>query len=192
MSETISRRTEPVTPTGVNHLVLNVRDMEESHHFWSGLLGFKQVGKLKPRGDGIPSMNMQFYSGVVEDVNHHDLALVERQGLPEPPDQWSMFEGTSAVNHIAITYPDRDSWLEQVQFLQDNGVKVNLRINHGMTHSIYVNDPNGYGVEVLYDLPREIWEHDINGALNYAQLLPSRGDDITDETEYTSEFPQYQ
>ena len=172
MSETISRRTEPVTPTGVNHLVLNVRDMEESHHFWSGLLGFKQVGKLKPRGDGIPSMNMQFYSGVVEDVNHHDLALVERQGLPEPPDQWSMFEGTSAVNHIAITYPDRDSWLEQVQFLKEHGVPMNLRVDHGMTHSVYVNDPNGYGVEVLYELPEEIWKGDIDGALNYAVLLP--------------------
>jgi len=186
MSDTIKKRTEPVTPTGVNHLVLNVRNMEESHRFWSELLGFKQVGKLRPREDGIPSMNMQFYSGVVDDVNHHDLALVERDGLDEPPDEWSMFEGKSAVNHIAITYPDRESWLEQVQFLKDQGVKMNLRVDHGMTHSVYINDPNGYGVEVLYELPEEVWKDDINGALNYAVVLPE--EDLLKETEYTSNF----
>jgi catechol 2,3-dioxygenase len=187
MTDTIKKRSEPVTPTGVNHLVLNVRDMEESHHFWSGLLGFKQVGKLKPREDGVPSMNMQFYSGVVDDVNHHDLALVERAGLPEPPDQWSMFEGTTAVNHIAITYPDRESWLEQVQFLKENGVPMNLRVDHGMTHSVYVNDPNGYGVEVLYELPEEVWKDDIDGALNYAVVLPAE-ELLTDDTDYETNF----
>ncbi len=187
MTETINKRTEPVTPTGVNHLVLNVRDMEESHHFWSDLLGFKQVGTLKPREDGIPSMTMQFYSGVVDDVNHHDLALVERDGLQAPPDEWSMFEGTSAINHIAITYPDRDSWLEQVQYLKERGVPMNLRVDHGMTHSVYVNDPNGYGVEVLYELPAEVWEHDIDGALNYAVALPDE-QLLTDDTNYVTNF----
>ena len=183
----IPKRTEPVTPRGVNHIVLNVHDMEESHHFWSDLLGFKQVGKLAPRDDGIPSMNMQFYSGVVDDVNHHDLALVEREGLMPKPDEWSMFEGGIAVNHIAITYPDRDSWLEQVQFLKDNGVKMNLRVDHGMTHSVYINDPNGYGVEVLYELPEDVWNHDINGALNYDKVLPEE-DLLVDTTDYETDF----
>lgn len=181
-----TKRSTPVTPRGMNHLVLNVRDMEESHHFWSDLLGFKMVGKLKPRTDGVPSMNMQFYSGVVDDVNHHDIALVERPGLPTPPDEWSMFEGTSAINHIAITYPDRESWAEQLQFLKDQGVNMNLRVDHGMTHSMYINDPNGYGVEILYDLPEEIWKDDIDGALNHAIVLPI--DQLTDTTEYTTSF----
>jgi hypothetical protein len=34
-----------------------------------------------------------------------------------------------------------------------------------MTHSVSINDPNGYGVEVLYELSRDIWEGDIDGAL---------------------------
>ena len=66
-------------------------------------------------------------------------------------------------------------------------MKVNLRVDHGMTHSIYVNDPNGYGVEVLYDLPREVWGHDIDGALNYAVVLDSENP-LVDDTEYTSDF----
>ena len=175
----------PETPTGINHLVLNVRDIEESHHFWSDLLGFVQVGELKPRESG-PSMTMRFYSGVVDEVNHHDLALVEREGLPEPPDQWSMYEGASAVNHIAITYPSRDSWLRQVQYLKDQGVAVNLRVDHGMTHSIYINDPNGYGVEVLYELPEDVWRHDIDGALNYGERRPL--DELVDSTDYVTDF----
>ena len=83
MSEVIKRRSTAVTPRGLNHLVLNVRDIEESHHFWCDLLGFKQVGELE--GDNVPpGVKMRFYSGVVDDVNHHDLALVERRTLPEP------------------------------------------------------------------------------------------------------------
>ena len=131
-------------------------------------------------------MNMRFYSGVVEDVNHHDLALVERRGLPEPPPEWSMFEGVLAINHIAISYPDRESWMEQLAFLDQNDVKMNLRVDHGMTHSMYINDPNGYGVEVLYELPEEVWRADIDGALNYAVVLPP--DELTDSTDYVTSF----
>lgn len=178
----------PVTPRGVNHLVLNVRDIEESHRFWCDLLGFEQVGELRPRSGDAPAMTMRFYSGVVDEVNHHDLALVERPGLPEPPEEWSMFEGACAINHIAITYPDQASWKRQVEFLRDAGVRMNLRVDHGMTHSVYINDPNGYGVEVLYELPEEVWRHDIDGALNYARVLPKDGDRLTDESEYVTDF----
>ena len=187
MSETIKKRSTAVTPRGVNHLVLNVRNMEESHHFWCDLLGFKQVGELEPRGGRGTNMNMRFYSGVVDDVNHHDIALVERPSLPAPPEQWSMTDGECAINHIAITYPDRESWLEQVQFLEERDVPMNVRVDHGMTHSVYVNDPNGYGVEVLYELPNEVWEHDINGALNYAKVLP-KDDLLVDDTDYVTDF----
>ena len=34
---------------------------------------------------------------------------------------------------------------------------------------------NGYGVELLYELPREVWEGDIDGALNFAKQLPTEG-----------------
>ena len=133
-------------------------------------------------------MTMRFYSGVVDDVNHHDIALVEQKDLlPEPPAEWSMYQSTLAINHIAITYPDRESWLEEVQFLKDNGVKMNLRVDHGMTHSVYINDPNGYGVEVLYDLPEEVWMHDIDGALNYGVQLPE-DQLLVDDTNYTTDF----
>jgi len=166
----------PVTPSGLNHLVLNVRNMEESHKFWTEVVGLRQVGQLKPRADRPNPPNMRFYScDHSGKMNHHDIALVENTALPEPPKEWGMFGTPVAVNHIAIALPDREAWLRQLEYLQTQGVKFNRRVDHGMTHSLYINDPNGYGVELLYELPREVWEGDIDGALNYAVSLPTEG-----------------
>ena len=179
-------RPAPVAPRGINHLVLNVRNMEESHRFWCGLLGFEQVGELHPRPDDVHPMVMRFYGGVTDGVCHHDLALVERPELPEPA-PWNMYDGLQAVNHVAVAYPDRQSWLRQVQFLLDSGVEPHLRIDHGMTHSLYISDPNGYGVEVLYELPEEVWRHDVDGALNHAVIL-GPDEALTDDPDYPTEF----
>ena len=54
---------QAITPMGINHLVLNVRNMDESHAFWTEMMGFKQVGELHPRPDRPNPPNMRFYSG---------------------------------------------------------------------------------------------------------------------------------
>ena len=167
---------EAVTPVGINHLVLNVRDIEESHAFWTEIMGFKQVGELHPRPDRPNPPKMRFYSGDHHGkMQHHDLALMEMPNLP-PPSAWSMSDSQVAINHVAITLPSREAWLKQLAFLQSKGVTFHRRINHGMTHSVYISDPNGYGIEVLYELPREVWEGDIDAALNYAEPLPTQGE----------------
>ncbi len=166
---------EAITPVGINHLVLNVRDIEESHAFWTDIMGFKQVGELHPRPDRPNPPKMRFYSGDHSGkMNHHDLALMEMPNLPDPS-EWSMSNSTVAINHIAITLPGREAWLQQIAFLQSKGIEFHRRINHGMTHSAYISDPNGYGIEVLYELPRDVWEGDIDAALNYAESLPTEG-----------------
>jgi catechol 2,3-dioxygenase len=167
---------EAVTPVGINHLVLNVRDIEESHAFWTEIMGFKQVGELHPRPDRPNPPKMRFYSGDHQGkMQHHDLALMEMPNLP-PPSAWSMSDSQVAINHVAITLPSREAWLKQLAFLQSKGITFHRRINHGMTHSVYISDPNGYGIEVLYELPREVWEGDIDAALNYAEPLPTQGE----------------
>jgi len=174
-----------VTPAGINHVVLNVRDIEESHRFWTEILGFKQVGEYE-RADGTDPRRraMRFYSGDhAGQMNHHDVALVEVADLPGRDAQ------ASALNHIAITFPDRESWLAQLAFVQSKGVKFERRVNHGMTHSLYIRDPNGHGVELLYELPREVWGGDINAALNYVEILPTEGEAaLVDEVESAPVF----
>lgn len=185
--EEIPTPSKAIAPLGFNHVVLNVHDIEESHQFWCDMLGFRQVGELKGKDGEPPSQVMRFYSGEVSgETNHHDLALVERSGMTRL-EKSSMGKGDCAVNHMAITYPDRDSWQQQVKFLQDNDVRLSLRMDHGMTHSVYLADPNGYGVEVLYELPVEVWQDDIDGALNYAKVLP-REDMLVDDTNYKTDF----
>ena len=168
-----------VTPGGINHLVINVRDMEESHKFWTEVLGFKEVGRSSRRP-------MRFYSGDHSgQMNHHDIALCENPNLPAPPAEWAMFDLPVAINHIAITMPNREAWLQQLAWLRHKGVKFQRRVNHGMTHSLYIADPNGYGVEVLYELPRAVWGDNIQGALDFAEPVATEGDEaFIDDTDY--------
>jgi catechol 2,3-dioxygenase len=156
--------------------VLNVRNLEESHRFWTEVLGFKQVGELKATPQRPNPARMRFYSGDHDGrMNHHDIALIENTALPEPPAEWSMNGMPMAIAHIALSLPNREAWLRQLKYLQDRGVKFNRRVEHGMTHSLYINDPNGYGIELLYELPREVWEGDIDAALNFAVAVPTEG-----------------
>ena len=53
---------EAVSPSGINHLVLNVRDIDESHKFWTEIVGMKQVGALQPGTPERPRPVMRFYS----------------------------------------------------------------------------------------------------------------------------------
>ncbi|MGE0415522.1 MAG: VOC family protein [Acetobacteraceae bacterium] len=162
----------PVAPSGLNHIVLNVRNLDETHRFWTGMLGFVQVGEFHRPGPSGP-MRMQFYSGDHGGrLNHHDVAFMEVPGLPAPAADGTL---VSAIGHIAISLPDREAWLKQLAFLQRSGVKFERRVEHGMTHSLYIRDPNGYTVELLYELPREVWENNIQAALNHYVALPTEG-----------------
>jgi len=178
--------TAPVRPRRINHIVLNVRDIEESHRFWTEIVGMKQVATLRPR-PGVTLPKMRFYSADHDGKDtHHDIALVESPNVPSP-EEWKLSGGSVAVNHIAMQLPDRASWLKQLEFLQSRGVKFNWRVNHGVTHSVYINDPNGYGVEFLYEMPREMWENDIDAGINWLENLPSEGPEaLVDRTDTPS------
>ena len=176
------------SPVGINHIVLNVRDMDASHKFWTEIVGLKQVAQLRPR----PGMNpprMQFYSGDHDGkFTHHDVALVENPNLP-PPGEWGLFDKPVAINHIAIAMPSREAFVAKLAELQEKGVKFNMRVNHGVTHSVYISDPNGYGVELLYELPREMWEGDIDAGINYFEPLPTEGPEaLADDIEHAPSF----
>ena len=72
------------TPIGVNHVVLNVHDIEESHQFWTEIIGLKQVGSLRPRPDMGALPAMRFYSDglprrILEDFHPSPMAR------PKPP-----------------------------------------------------------------------------------------------------------
>ncbi len=165
-----SEATGPVQPDGVSHLVLNVRDLERAHRFWTEIVGFKQVGE-------IGRIKMRFYAG--SGGNHHDLALMEvadPTAVAEQGDRMKLAGATKlGLNHVAIRMPNEEAWDRQRHYLTAKGIPFDYRIEHGMSRSVYITDPDGHGIEILYDLPREQWEADVNAALNFAQALPTDG-----------------
>ncbi len=164
MTALVAPATEAQTPRGLNHVVLNVRNLEASHRFWTGLLGFRHVGTLRrPGPDGKPRARMRFYSGERDgNLRHHDIALVERL-LPD-----DLAEHPQALNHVAIEYATQEAWQKQIAFLTARGVTLYGRVDRGVTRSIHLTDPNGNEVELVHELPRELWEGDIDAALNRA------------------------
>src|SRR3989442_7978051 len=165
-------------PRGINHVVLNVRDLEVSHRFWTEIMGFRCVAELKPiPGRQRPKMRFSRCLGAQGEVTHRDLALAEvpqadgSAGAHREP--WDMQPRRVGLNHVAIAWPDRESWLKQVAFLQRRGVPFHRRGNHGMTHSGYIFDPDGYRIEGLYELPRGGGERGIDAAPNHLEPLPT-------------------
>ena len=162
LDPTLSDR--PETPTGLNHLVLNVRDLERAHRFWTECLGFRQVGTWpRPGADGAPP-RMRFYSGERDGkLSHHDLALLEQPDLPADPAALPQ-----VLNHVAVTYPSREAWQRQIRFLMARGVMPYRQIERGATHSVHLHDPDGNEIELVFELPRTEWEADIQAALSHA------------------------
>jgi catechol 2,3-dioxygenase len=167
MTAQLQPNAEAQTPSGLNHLVLNVRDIDVAHWFWTELLGFRQVGTLRrPGPDGEPRARMRFYSGEQDGkLRHHDIALVEQAALPAD-------RAAQGLNHVAIAYPTEDAWQKQISFLAARGVALRGRVDRGVTHSIHVSDPDGNEIELVYELPRALWEGDIDAALNRAVERP--------------------
>ena len=182
----IQASTRASTGASISHLVLNVRDIEASHRFYTEMLGFEQCAELRH------TMTMRFYRS--NPSHHHDFALVEVNDPASAgePDKWSMEPKRVGVNHIAIAYPDREAWLKQLEHLKANDVEFIVRGNHGMTHSAYIADPDGYGIEVLYDLPEEVWSGDVDAALNYFEYLPPEEalEDTTDYQRFGPDAPE--
>jgi catechol 2,3-dioxygenase-like lactoylglutathione lyase family enzyme len=175
-------------PRGLNHVVLNVQDLEVSHRFWTEIVGFRCVAELRPL-PGRRRPKMRFYSGVGAhgEVTHHDLALAEvpaTEAAAGDPDRWELMPSRIGLNHVAVAWPDRESWLARLALLRAKGIPFLRRVNHGMTHSVYIADPDGHGIEILYELPRPVWEGDIEAAQNYAEQLPTEGDEsLVDRTD---------
>ena len=152
---------ERQTPCGLDHLVLYVDDLELSHEFWSERLGFEYVGTTSRLGaDGRALPTTRFYSGRRNGaLSHHDVALVHRPRTGGAPAQ-------GELNHVAIGYADEHAWREQITYLESVGVEVRNKVRRGTIFSAHVLDPNGYAIELACELDRDLWQDDINGALN--------------------------
>ena len=106
--------TRPSRPS-VNHLVLNVRDIEASHRFYCDVLGFEQCGTLKTPFE--PSPVMRFYRGHADHPPDVALCQIPQPEEAPPVPRWGLFTNHPGVAHIALAYGTREEWLAQLEHL---------------------------------------------------------------------------
>ena len=128
----------------LGHAVIKVRDRERSEAFYGGVLGMK----LAARHEQMP---MTFYTL----GNHHDLALLEVGA--DGPDADPKAPG---LYHLAFCIGET---LDELRAARDEleaaGVKVHAVIDHVVSKSLYLSDPDGNGVELYVD-SSDVWKTD--------------------------------
>jgi catechol 2,3-dioxygenase len=131
----------------LGHVVLYVRDLETSLTFWRDLLGFEQ------KGDILGGKAAMLTSGRI----HHEVLLIEVGDAPGP-----LRGHRLGLYHIGVCVGDSDDELRQVrEELLAAGVAISGTADHVITHSLYVEDPDGNEVELYVDVPDYDWEHDL-------------------------------
>jgi catechol 2,3-dioxygenase len=68
--------------------------------------------------------------------------------------------------HLAIVYPTRAELADALRRLISAGIPLDGASDHGVSESLYLRDPDGNGVELYWDMPREEWPRDAKGALS--------------------------
>ena len=134
----------------IGHVHLKVADLERAIAFYSGVLGFDITTRM---GAQAAFLSAGGY--------HHHIGLntwESRNGQPPAP-------GTTGLYHVAIRYPDRAALGQALRRLVDAQVPLEGASDHGVSEALYLRDPDGNGIELYWDRPRDQWPHDADGSL---------------------------
>jgi catechol 2,3-dioxygenase len=131
------------------HVHLKVADLERALAFYCGVLGFE----LTQRMPGAAFISAGGY--------HHHIGLNtwESRGGSPPP------RGTTGLYHLAILYPTRAALADALRRLRATGIPLQGAADHGVSEALYLRDPDGNGLELYRDRPREQWPRDGQGRL---------------------------
>jgi catechol 2,3-dioxygenase len=66
---------------------------------------------------------------------------------------------------VAIVYPNRAELAEALQRLNKAGISLDGASDHGVSEALYLRDPDGNGVELYWDRPKEQWPRTADGGL---------------------------
>jgi catechol 2,3-dioxygenase len=140
----------PIDPgVDIGHVHLKVADIDGALEFYCGVLGFELQQRFGAEAAFVSAGGY-----------HHHIGLNTWQskgGSPPPP-------GTTGLFHLAIRYPSRAALADALGRLSRAGIALSGASDHGVSEALYLNDPDGNGVELHWDRPREEWPEPEPGA----------------------------
>lgn len=147
--------------TRIGHVHLKVSSIQKSLDFYCGLLGFELITMY---GDQAAFISAGGY--------HHHIGLNTWHSKDAPP---AKKEGVG-LYHTAIIYSTRKDLAEIYVRLKQNGYPLTGASDHGVSEALYLNDPDGNGVELYWDRPKESWPKKSDGTIDmYTQPLSLPG-----------------
>ncbi|MEO8168651.1 MAG: VOC family protein [bacterium] len=127
--------------TRIAHAHLRVKNSAAVETFYRDLLGLREIGR-----DG---------STVSLSPTGKSPALII---LTESPAATPRPHGTTGLFHIAIRYPDRSELSKTLNRIIEQGYPIQGAADHAVSEAIYLADPEGNGIELYRDRPREEWK----------------------------------
>ena len=135
---------------GVGHVHLKVADLDRAISFYRDVLGFDVMQRM---GDQAAFVSAGGY--------HHHVGLNtwESRGGSPPP------RGATGLFHAAFLFPDRRSLAQVLRRVVDAGVPLDGASDHGVSEALYLQDPDGNGIELYRDRPEEEWPRTADGGV---------------------------
>src|ERR1051326_3180768 len=139
----------PIDPgVRIGHAHLKVSDLERSLAFYCGVLGFELMQRWGTEAAFISAGGY-----------HHHIGLNTWESAGGPPPA----PGTTGLYHLAIPSPTRAALADALRRLIAAGIPLDGASDHGVSEALYLHDPDGNGIELYRDRPKEEWPRDENG-----------------------------
>ena len=149
------------TQTRIGHVHLQVTDLEKSLAFYVGILGFTIMQRL---GNQAAFISAGGY--------HHHIGLNTWNSLGGPPAR----KQGAGLYHTAILYPTRADLAQALRQLAAANYPITGSADHGVSEALYLDDPDGNGVELYWDRPRAQWPLAPDGGVQmYTRALDLAG-----------------
>jgi len=142
---------KPIAPgVTIGHVHLKVADLERALAFYRGVLGFELTQRFGAQAAFVSAGGY-----------HHHIRLNTWEsagGAPPPPRATGLY-------HLAILYPTRAALADALRRVIAAGIELDGAADHGVSEAIYLRDPDGNGVELYWDKPKEQWPRTPDGEL---------------------------
>ena len=124
-------------PLSIGRVALTVRDLDAVGGFYESVLG---LNRLRQDGGTL----------VLGSGDRPLIELREDRAARSRPEEAGLF-------HVAFLLPDRASLARWLVHAADRGVRLDGASDHLVSEALYLADPEGNGIEVYRDRPRERW-----------------------------------